>query len=195
LRPTSTSLSRSHATRPGSAAGSVARQRDRFLAGAARMLPTSRRTTPCALSTARLMLPRVGQENILAQASVPECTSLTCPSSATFLALRNISGMIRHDVESSQHLRDEREQPGGTRTVGTGHAERAAHGDHPGGDRTRSGTRWMGDTPSAVGVTTTEASTQGCVSPRNAGEPKLRRRCTLCAHVTKAAARILTAFS
>jgi hypothetical protein len=76
-----------------------------------------------------------------------------------------------------------------------GRPERAAHGDHHGGDRTRSGTRWMGDTPSAAGVTTTEAPTQGCVSPRNAAEPNLRRRCTLCAHVTKAAARILTAFS
>jgi len=82
-----------------------------------------------------------------------------------------------------------------TRAVGIGRPERAAYGDHPGGDRTRPGTRWTGDTPSAAGVTTTEASTQECASPRNVAQPNLRRRRARVHTSPKAAGRILTAFS
>jgi hypothetical protein len=67
--------------------------------------------------------------------------------------------------------------------------------DHPGGDRARSGARWMGDMPSPAGVTTTDASNQKCVSPRNIAQPNLRRRCTRVHTSPTAAARILTALS
>jgi hypothetical protein len=51
------------------------------------------------------------------------------------------------------------------------------------------------NTPSAAGVTTTEASAQKLRLSKESRGANLRRRCTPCAHVTKAAARILIAFS